>query len=164
MNSCVLMAQIVSQPELRYTQDGNTALTQVWIEFPGLRPDDVAGRIRAVGYGNLATELQQKYHEGDRVILTGRLSMNTIDRPEGFKEKRAELIVSQVMSLGAGEATSGGRSVPTPMVAPPPVSVTPAPSERVVSLNDYRPLTSADPSFATPVTGPDDEDLDDIPF
>lgn len=160
MNSCVLMAQIVSQPELRYTKDTNMALTQVWIEFPGLRPDDAPGRIRAVSYGNLATELQQTCNEGDRVVLTGRLSMNTIDRPDGFKEKRAELIVSQVLPLGAGEGVSSpGRSV-----APPPPVAPAAPSERVISLNDYRPLTSPEPSFATPVTSPEDENLDDIPF
>jgi len=35
----------------------------------------------------LAQEIQQQYHQGDRIIIEGRLSMNTVERPEGLKEK-----------------------------------------------------------------------------
>lgn len=152
MNSCVLMAQVMSEPELRYTQD-NTPLAQMLIEFPGLRDGDPPCRLKAVGWGNISQEIQQNYHEGDQVLLVGRLSMNTVERPEGFKEKKAEFVISQIQGIGAA----------TPNYAPPVRSVPPMPSgtpSNVVPLPTYQtpePL----PSFAPDAPEPN---LDDIPF
>ena len=102
MNSCILMAEIVQEPQLRYTSD-NLAVTEMLVQFPNSqKAEDAPATLKVVGWGNLATEIQQNYHQGDRVILVGRLGMNTIDRPEGFKEKRAELTVQQIQNLGGG--------------------------------------------------------------
>ncbi|MGK7902640.1 MAG: single-stranded DNA-binding protein [Hormoscilla sp.] len=101
MNSCVLMAEIIQEPQLRYTADNQTPIAEMLVEFPGLRSEDPTGRLKVIGWGNLAKEITEHYHEGDRVVLQGRLSMNTIERPEGFKEKRAELTVSKIYSLSA---------------------------------------------------------------
>lgn len=156
MNSCVLMAQIMSEPELRYTQD-NTPLAQMLIQFPALRDGDPPGRIKAVGWGKVGTEIQESYHEGDQVLIVGRLSMNTIDRPEGFKEKKAEFVISQIQSVGAAMAMSA-------MASPAMATPTPAPSN-VVPLNSAyqatEPATPA-PSFTAP--SEPEPNLDDIPF
>ncbi len=98
MNNCILMAEIVQEPQLRFTTD-NTALAEMLVEFPGLNEQDPPATLKVVGWGNLAQEIQQRYHPGDRVIIEGRLSMNTIERSEGFKEKRAELVVGKIYSL-----------------------------------------------------------------
>lgn len=107
MNSCVLMAQIVQEPQLRYTPD-NLAFTEMLVQFPNSqKQDDQPATLKVVGWGNLATEIQQNYHQGDRVILVGRLGMHTVERKEGFKEKRAELTIQQIQSLaGDFNATS----------------------------------------------------------
>jgi len=138
MNSCVLMAEIVKDPELRYTPD-NLPIVEMLVQFPGQRPEDPSATIKAVGFGNLASEIQQSCHQGDRVILEGRLTMTTIDRPEGFKEKRAELRVGKVHSLGsltsapmaapvAPPANASYRSAPPPAASTPRPAPTPAPA------------------------------------
>ncbi|WP_392533283.1 single-stranded DNA-binding protein [Nostoc sp. C117] len=100
MNSCVLMAEIINEPQLRYTAD-NLGVTEMLVQFPNSqKPEDVPATLKVVGWGNLATEIQQNYHQGDRVILVGRLGMITVERQEGFKEKRAELTVQQIQSVG----------------------------------------------------------------
>ncbi|ACC84233.1 single-stranded DNA-binding protein [Nostoc punctiforme] len=99
MNSCVLMAEIINEPQLRYTAD-NLGVTEMLVQFPNsLKPEDPPATLKVVGWGNLATEIQQNYHQGDRVILVGRLGMNTVAM-EGFKEKRAELTVQQIQPVG----------------------------------------------------------------
>ncbi|QKQ72995.1 single-stranded DNA-binding protein [Nostoc sp. TCL240-02] len=99
MNSCVLMAEIINEPQLRYTAD-NLGVTEMLVQFPNsLKPEDPPATLKVVGWGNLATEIQQNYHQGDRVILVGRLGMNTVPM-EGFKEKRAELTVQQIQPVG----------------------------------------------------------------
>ncbi len=104
MNSCVLMARIRRKPELRHTPDTQTPVTDMIVEFEGSRPEEQS-TLRVVGWGNLATEIHENYAEGDRVIIEGRLSMTTIERREGFKEKRAELIASRIHRLD-GQTTS----------------------------------------------------------
>jgi single-stranded DNA-binding protein len=112
MNSCILMAEIVEEPQLRYTPD-QTALAEMLVQFPGPRAEDAPATLKVVGWGNLAQQIQQQYHQGDRVIIEGRLSMNTIDRPEGFKEKRAELTVQRIHSLGDGVSISSSVTATT---------------------------------------------------
>jgi single-stranded DNA-binding protein len=132
MNSCVLMAEVVKNPELRYTPD-NLPIAEMLVQFPGQRPEDPSATIKAVGFGNLASEIQQSCHQGDRVILEGRLTMTTIDRPEGFKEKRAELRVGKVHSLGSLTSAPMAAPVAPPAnanyrSAPPPAASTPRPA------------------------------------
>lgn len=117
------MAKIVRRPELRYTQDNQTPYAQMLVEFSPNRAEATPANLRAVAWGNLASEVAQNYNEGDRVILEGRLSMQTIDRPEGFKEKRAELVISHLYHLD-GSVSSGEMTAPTP--------------EKVVPINTHK--------------------------
>ncbi|BAW95861.1 single-stranded DNA-binding protein [[Synechococcus] sp. NIES-970] len=155
MNSCVFVARILGEPELRYTPE-NTPLTQITVEVPALREGDPASQLKAIGWGDsLSQEIQQNYHDGDQVILAGRLTMNTVERPEGFKEKKAELVISQIQALGAGlpAMNNTSPSYTSPAVAAP---VTPS---NVVPIN---PMAAA----PTPASVPSEPEpnLDDIPF
>jgi len=103
MNSCILMAQIVQDPQLRYTAD-QMAIAEMLVEFSQPRSEDSLSRLKVVGWGNLAQEIQKTYHQGDRVIIEGRLTMNSVQL-EGYKEKRAELTVQRIYPLGADVST-----------------------------------------------------------
>jgi single-stranded DNA-binding protein len=173
MNSCILLAKIVRSPELRYTQDTQTPFAQMLVEFPGTRPEEAAATLKVVAWGGLGTEVSQTYQEGDQVIIEGRLSMNTQERPEGFKEKRAELVVSRIFRLDTGLQEMASTT------SPPATS-----SDNVVSLEDHKakqttevtPSASGYTAFVdTEETDSDvfkplvpvpssEENLDDIPF
>ncbi len=98
MNSCILMARLLEDPQLRYTQESNLEMSIMMVEFSGLRSDEPSAHLRVIGWGNLAKEINENYKQGDRVILEGRLSMNTIER-DGYKEKKAELTVQRIYSM-----------------------------------------------------------------
>lgn len=168
MNSCVLMAEIIQEPQLRYTAD-NLAITEMLVQFPNSqRTEDQLVTLKVVGWGNMATEIQQNYHQGDRVLLVGRLGMHTVDRQEGFKEKRAELTVQQIQSLGNTVPSSFTPPQPSqpevqiPSVTTPattPVSVAPQPSNFIPT----QPAPNFERTSYPPV--PEQEpDPDDIPF
>lgn len=158
MNSCILMAEIVQEPQLRYTPDNQTPIAEMMVEIAGLRDEDPPARLKVVGWGNLAQDIQEKYHQGDRVIVEGRLHMNTVDRPEGFKEKRAELTVQKIHLLGAG-ATLTTTEAPSPTTATTTPAAKPAPAKSATRSAEpsKTPAYSAAPSNS-PV------DYDDIPF
>lgn len=191
MNSCILLAEIIQEPQLRYTAD-NLEVTEMLVQFSSVREGEPPATLKVVGWGNLAKEIQQNYHQGDRLLLEGRLSMNTIERPEGFKEKRAELTVQKIHSLGTAINTtspsvvqtqsttdtslrrelSSGVASPakaTPTVESPVPTPTPAPSNVGVlpedDIEDQRIPQSTNFERSTYGVKPTAEpDPDDIPF
>lgn len=157
MNSCILMAEIVQAPELRYTSDNQTPVTEMMVQFPGARPEDPPATLKVVGWGNLAQDIQEQYRLGDRVVIEGRLTMSTVDRPEGFKEKRAELTAQRVHRLEASalwDTTSPPKGESVPASAPAPSrSATPVAAAKSTPIS-AQPL----PDSVAEV------DYDDIPF
>ena len=144
MNQCMLMAEIISAPQLRYTQDNQTPISEFTVVFPGLRAEDPSQQIKVVGWGNLAQEIQERYANGDRVLLEGRLSMNTVARPEGFKEKQAEMTAQRIYKLSdlgtspmaAPEAPSVTASAPEGSAPTTPAPTPSAPQEAEVDYDD----------------------------
>jgi len=166
MNSCIIMAEIIQDPQLRYTSDTQTPIAEMLVEFPGLRAEDAPARVKVIGWGNLAQEIQETYHQGDRVVIEGRLSMNTIERPEGFKEKRAELTAQRIHRLD-GTSSSSTTSTSTPSVASAGTRSTsaPAPSRNApaapMGMTEPKPAATRSKPPAPPAVEPD---YDDIPF
>jgi single-strand DNA-binding protein len=156
------MAEIVQEPELRYTSDTQTPITEMLVQFEGLRPEDPLSVIKVVGWGNLAQEIQEQFHKGDRVVIEGRLGMNTFDRPEGFKEKRAELTAQRIHSVAIGASTQPifKESTGSYNSASSPASQAVESSTRVPASTPAK-ATKAKVSTPPPVS---DADYDDIPF
>ena len=140
------MAEVVQPAQTRYTPD-QTAIAEAVVQYPGLRPDDPAGTLKIVGWGNMAQEVQDRCQPGQRFVFEGRLRMSTVERPEGFKEKLAELNISKIHAMGAG-ADMGA-----PMQAPPAAAPRTAPA----AVPQQRSAPPAAPAAPEP-------DYDDIPF
>ncbi len=146
------MAEIIKNPELRYTADNQMAVADMFVQFApplGSRPDDQHPTIEVVGWGNLATEMKENYHQGDRVTIEGRLEMNTIER-DGYKEKRARLVASRIHHMSA---------VDTPTAAPTQTTTAVPPSEAASNKTTKPSSAPTDPLPAF-----DREDIDKIPF
>jgi single-stranded DNA-binding protein len=136
------MAKIVRSPQLRYTQDSQLAVTEMMVEFDNLSPNNPPSNLKVVAWGNLATEIEQKYVEGNQVVLTGRLKMDVVER-QGYKEKIAELTISHIYPLHGGDDRN-----------------------KVVSLTDYKSGDNGeeDVNFDDEDSGIDENKLDHIPF
>ena len=147
MNHCVLEVEVIDAPTVRYTQDNQTPIGEMTVRFDALRDGDPPGELKVVGWGNLAQELQSKVQVGQRLMLEGRLRMNTVPRQDGMKEKRAEFTLARMHPISAGSAGSAG-SAPaagrTPAAAPAPAK--------------------AEPEAANWNTAPLVPDTDEIPF
>ncbi len=153
------MVDLLQDPELRYTSDTQTPIAEMMVEFPGLRAEDPPSTLKVIGWGNLAQEIHERYHQGDRVVIEGRLSMNTVERPEGFKEKRAELTAQRIHNLVIS-SSSQTLSKESPGEYSESRSSTPAKVSQTVSNTSSAP--SAKPKTNQPITT--EADYDDIPF
>jgi single-strand DNA-binding protein len=140
MNSFILMANVITEPELRYTPDNQNSIATFLVQFPGSRAEDPPIRLKVNGWNNLATEIMEKYHKGDRLVLEGRLNINSIDRG-AYKEKRAEMTASRIYPVSGNGSDGGFES----------------------SYDDYGNTASATvPTAAPPVSS--NPEYDDIPF
>lgn len=160
MNSCILMAQIVSNPELRSTQDQVSVSTMI-VEFESTREGEAPGTVQVEGWGNLAEDMKQSYSQGDQIIIEGRLSMNVIEQ-NGYKEKKAKLVASRIYTMGSPSATVPGYQVES-QPAPAPSNVidfapTPAP------VPTYTATPAPTPEQTPTPAGENNEDWDEIPF
>lgn len=160
MNNCILMAEVVEAPQLRYTSD-SVAVSEMTVQFEGLKEGDPPATLKVVGWGNLAQDIQERYHEGDRVLIEGRLNINSIDR-DGFKEKRAELTAQRVHLLSGEVTSSGGTSGTSGTMSAASPASNPARSTPKASTATKKPAETATPAYSAPAT--DDLNYDDIPF
>ena len=125
MNHCVLEVEVIDAPTIRYTQDNQTPIGEMTVRFDALRDGDPPGELKVVGWGNLAQELQSKVQVGQRLMLEGRLRMNTVPRQDGMKEKRAEFTLARMHPISAGSAGSAPAAGRTPAAAPAPAKAEP---------------------------------------
>ena len=96
MNSIVLQGEITQDPQLRYTSDNQTPIAECVFSFDGTNPNKPStNSVKLVVWGDRAQEFVGEVRTGMGAIVQGSMRMNTFDRPEGFKEKRASINVSK---------------------------------------------------------------------
>ena len=147
MNHCVLEVEVIDAPTVRYTQDNQTPIAEMQVRFDPLREGDQPGELKVVGWGNLAQELQNRVQVGQRLMLEGRLRMNTVPRQDGMKEKRAEFTLARMHPVSQGQAST-----------PKPQQQQPSPTAAAA------PPAKAEPEAASWNAAPLVPDTDEIPF
>jgi len=158
VNHCLLEVEVLEAPQVRYTQDNQTPVAEMAVQFDGLRPDDPAGQLKVVGWGSLAQDLQNRVQVGQRLMVEGRLRMNTVSRQDGVKEKRAEFTLSRLHPLGGG-ATRPASPAPASSAPAPVRAAAPAPVAAAAAAQQQPPTWNASPLV------PDlPEGEDEIPF
>ena len=106
MNHCMLEVLVKKAPTVRFTQDNKTPLAEIEVEFDNLRADDPPCTIKVVGGGKLAEELQNTVQVNSKLVIEGRLRMNTVPRQDGTKEKQAEFTLSRIHPFSSNTAVS----------------------------------------------------------
>jgi len=108
----MLEVLVKNAPKVRFTQDNKTPLAEIDAEFESLRADAPPSTIKVIGWGKLAEELQNKVQANSKLVIEGRLRMNTVPRQDGTKEKRAEFTLSRIHSFSTNPAVSSMPSNP----------------------------------------------------
>ena len=150
MSHCVLEVEVIEAPTVRYTQDNQTPIAEMTVRFDPLRDGDPPSELKVVGWGNLAQDLQNRVQVGQRLMLEGRLRMNTVPRQDGTKEKRAEFTLARMHPVGAA-ATAQPADRPGSTTAAPAAAAKPAPAKPSAETSTWN---------AAPLV----PDTDEIPF
>ena len=103
MNHCLIQAVINSAPQMRYTQENQTPIAEMIVNFKGLRTEDPTRNLKIIGWGNIAQEMVDELKEGQNIVIEGRLKMNSVTRKDGTKEKPPELTASKIHQISPAE-------------------------------------------------------------
>ncbi len=118
MNVCILQAEILQEPQLRYTPDNQLPVMDMLVQFPGLRPEDPQGRLKVVVWGALAEQTFKQLKVGDQVLIEGRLGMVKADLPGGSRTTRPELTASRIFPIQVGAPLVAEEAAPRRLSAP----------------------------------------------
>ena len=157
MNHCVLEVDVLQAPTLRYTQDNQTPIAEMEVGFDALRADDPRGSLKVVGWGNLAQDLQNRVQVGQRLVIEGRLRMNTVPRQDGTKEKRCEFTLARLHTVTGGADATASAQPQTQAASSPQAG-------RSQQRSAPPQSSSAQDSAAQWNSAPLVPDTDDIPF
>ena len=141
----MLEVLVKKAPTVRFTQDNKTPLAEIEVEFASLRANDPASTIKVVGWGKLAEELQNTAQVNSKLVIEGRLRMNTVPRQDGTKEKQAEFTLSRIHPFFSSTIASS-----TP--------------QETQSKTENDPVNSLNIEGVTWDSSPLVPDTDDIPF
>ena len=108
----MLEVVVKKSPTVRFTQDNKTPLAEIEAEFDSLRSDAPPSTIKVIGWGKLAEELQNTVQVDSKIVIEGRLRMNSVPRQDGTKEKRAEFTLSRIHPFSTNTAISAIQSKP----------------------------------------------------
>lgn len=102
MNSITLQGTIISQPELRYTSEEQIPISTSLLEYlqVGQGGEDTPVRVKLQGWGKNNSEALQSTQVGQEVILTGHIRLNTVEFEDGYKQKLAEINLSNLVVVG----------------------------------------------------------------
>ena len=106
----MLEVLVKKAPTVRFTQDNKTPIAEIEAEFDSLRADAPPSTIKVIGWGKLAEELQNTVQINSKLVIEGRLRMNSVPRQDGTKEKRAEFTLSRIHPYSFNPAVA---SIPT---------------------------------------------------
>ena len=106
----MLEVLVKKAPTVRFTQDNKTPLAEIEVEFESLRADDPPCALKVVGWGKLAEQLQNTVKINSKLIIEGRLRMNTVPRQDGTKEKQAEFTLSRIHPFSSSAEISSVNS------------------------------------------------------
>ncbi|RAL22462.1 single-stranded DNA-binding protein [Lujinxingia litoralis] len=113
LNKAMIIGNLGSDPEVRYTQSGaavtnfNVATNESWVDKSGQRQERTEWH-RVVVFGKQAENCGKYLSKGRQVFVEGRLQTRDWEDRDGNKRSTTEIVAMTVQFLSSG--ASGGRS------------------------------------------------------
>ena len=118
-NKVILIGNLGSDPELRYTPGGQAvcdlrmATNESWTDKNGQKQERTEWH-RVVFWGKPAEILKQYVAKGQRLYVEGRLQTRSWEDKEGNKRYSTEVVGNDFMFLGGGAGGAGARAERAP--------------------------------------------------
>ena len=129
MNKVILMGRLTRDPEVRYSQGGENSLAiarytlAVDRRFKRNGDDQTADFIGCVAFGRNAEFAEKYFHQGTKLVVTGRIQTGSYTNRDGQKVYTTEVIVEeQEFAESKATADSNNNYQPQQPVASQPTA------------------------------------------
>ena len=96
-NSITIIGNIGQEPELRHLSWGDAISFSVGVNKRGFNDKpDTTSWFNCVATGDLASNIANTLHQGNRVIVTGELIQRTWDGEDGKKNSKLEIVIEGI--------------------------------------------------------------------
>jgi len=119
INRVLITGNLTSDPELRYTPDGQAVLS-FQIASNRRYPNKKTGEwqedttfVRVTAWRELAERMGERLHKGSAVFVEGRLQSRSWETPDGQKRSAIDIIALTVQDLTKGEVESPNTEEPS---------------------------------------------------
>ncbi|MCI1722584.1 MAG: single-stranded DNA-binding protein [Lachnospiraceae bacterium] len=133
MNQVVLMGRLTRDPEVRYTTGENTLAVARYTLAVDRRfkrdGEPTADFINCVSFGRTAEFAEKYFHQGIKIVVTGRIQTGSYTNKDGNKVYTTDIVVENqefAESKAASDANGAG-PVRTPSQASAPQQAAPQP-------------------------------------
>jgi len=145
VNKVILIGRLGSDPELRYTSNGNpvaslsVATSEKWKDKEG-QPQEKTEWHRIVLWSRLAELAGQYLSKGRQVYIEGKLQTRKWDDKDGQTRYTTEIVGNQLQFLGSGGANAGAPAAMGGSDLPPDLGPAPGMSSGTTSTEEDIPF------------------------
>ena len=96
-NTVTVVGNVTRDPELRFTPNG-AAVTSFGLAWnrKGQNDEEIVSFFDITCWRNLAENVAESIHKGDRVVVYGRLDQRSWENPEGERRSKVEIVADDV--------------------------------------------------------------------
>ncbi|WP_290654442.1 single-stranded DNA-binding protein [Idiomarina sp.] len=170
VNKVILVGNLGSDPEVRYTQNSTAianlsiATSESWKDKQTGEPREQTEWHRCVAYRRLAEIAGEYLKKGSKVYVEGRLQTRKWQGQDGQDRYTTEIVVNELQMLDSRGTEQSGNRPGTNWEQRPNQSATPQPQPQQSGLGTTMPGTgSQGKNWKGPASAAQDFD-DDIPF
>ena len=127
MNKVILMGRLIRDPEVRYSTSGDNQLAIARYTLAVDRRykrdgEQTADFIRCVAFGKSGEFAEKYFHQGTKVVVTGRIQTGSYTNRDGQKVYTTEVIVEDQEFAESKNAAGGNEGGYRPAERPAPSS------------------------------------------
>lgn len=111
MNNVSLVGRLAREPEIRRTSEG-LAIATFTVAVNRARKDDGADFISCKAFRNTAEILEQYFHKGKEIAMTGRISTGSYEK-DGRTIYTTDVIADRIFFVGSKDSTAKAESQPS---------------------------------------------------
>lgn len=114
VNKVILIGNVGTDPELKYTTNGtgvsnfSVATNETWMDKTTNERQEKTEWHRIVAWGRLAEICNQYLKKGSKVYIEGRLQTRSWEGQDGQKRYTTEIVAGEMQMLGSREDSGGG--------------------------------------------------------
>ena len=114
VNKVILIGNVGSDPELKYTTNGagvsnfSVATNETWMDKNTNERQERTEWHRIVAWGRLAEICNQYLKKGSKVYIEGRLQTRSWEGQDGQKRYTTEIVAGEMQMLDSREDAGGG--------------------------------------------------------